>query len=231
MAGLFNTIGEGIEEEEEERQNSLFPNNSSEEERTDLRELLPQIKEQPSTPQDNSDLRKSEAGVLLNKAEVASKIRNPDTRDLREGLIPSGGVVPEEGTGLTDLRTLSTRQDPIISYDENIPSDILEAGIPTAEPMHKGVNIANFLFGDEMGVLGFKLDSEGLDWEWENAKQQWSEAPLWLNLLAVTSLAGTIAFPIGRAALTAAKAGGKAGLLAKGASRADEIAKYTDMGS
>ena len=39
-------------------------------------------------------------------------------------------------------------------------------------------DVANFLFGDEMGAIGVKLDQEHASWSLENAIQQWSEHPL-----------------------------------------------------
>jgi len=48
-------------------------------------------------------------------------------------------------------------------------------------PKAKGIKIrdvANFLFGDEMGAIGIKLDNDHISWSMANAQKQWSDHPL-----------------------------------------------------
>lgn len=52
-------------------------------------------------------------------------------------------------------------------------------------------DVANFLFGDEMGAIGIKIDKGQASWSMENAMQQWSEHPLRTSLaLASWALPG-----------------------------------------
>jgi hypothetical protein len=92
--------------------------------------------------------------------------------------------------------------------------------------------VVNFLFGGEMAVIGMQYDNSGFIWDWEVAKQQWSEEPLWVNLLNTTSLVGSMLFPAARAAHASAKFGKAATLLnrSKGISHSQEVDKFRKLG-
>lgn len=72
---------------------------------------------------------------------------------------------------------------------------------PEQEPAYIR-NTANFLFGDEMAILGVKWDKEGLTWKTETAIDQWVEHPL----LSTVALAG-VALPFVGAIKKSAKVG------------------------
>jgi len=92
-------------------------------------------------------------------------------------------------------------------------------------------DIVNFLVGDEMAIVGAKLDNNGLAWDWEIARKQWAEEPVWVNLLATASLVGTIAFPAMKAVQTSVKFGRAGSMLGKFGPRAEEIMKWKKLGA
>ncbi|MCI0560952.1 MAG: hypothetical protein MN733_20900, partial [Nitrososphaera sp.] len=75
----------------------------------------------------------------------------------------------------------------------------------------------NFLFGDEMAIMGIKWDKDGLTWKAETAEEMWSDHPI----MSTVALAG-IAFPFVGALRKSAKVGKLAVAGAKLASGADE---------
>ena len=115
-----------------------------------------------------------------------------------------------------------------------INDDIRMVQVPGTETSSEftGKDVVNFLFGGEMGIIGMKLDNAGFMWDWDVAKQQWSEEPLWVNLLNTVSLLGTMAFPIAKAAHTSIKFGKGATLLKRtgGISQTDELKRFQKMG-
>lgn len=78
--------------------------------------------------------------------------------------------------------------------------------------------VVNFLFGDEMGVMGMKWDKQGFTWAIDNMIDQWSEHPV-LSTFATVGLVAQVAFPAYGALSKStkvgklAKAGHKASLL------------------
>lgn len=127
-----------------------------------------------------------------------------------------------------------TYLEPTIVPDEFSSVTIPNAGEEVKAEQEQGldVSVVDFLFGGEMAVTGFKYDSAGLHHDWDIAKQQWSEEPLWLNLLHTTSLVGSMLFPAARAAWAFGKVGKGASLLkrAAGISKLDEIDKFKAIG-
>lgn len=113
-------------------------------------------------------------------------------RNLRGGLLfsksalESPKVDPDE-TELTDSELV-----PEASYAMEIPG----AELPT-EDNPEGWHIrdgVNFLFGEDMAILGLKWDEDGVNWAIENALDQWSEHPV-MSSVAAAGLAASIAFP------------------------------------
>jgi len=94
-----------------------------------------------------------------------------------------------------------------------------------------GVKTLDFLFGTEAAVIGITHDTEGWSWTVDNMKQQWSEQPLWVNLLGTASIAGTMLFPATRALSMSAKFGKIATKTGKFGGEAAEISKWKEMGS
>ncbi|KKK49616.1 hypothetical protein LCGC14_3133270, partial [marine sediment metagenome] len=88
----------------------------------------------------------------------------------------------------------------------------------------------DFLFGAEAAVIGIAHDSEGWSWNVENLKQQWSEQPLWLNALSMTSLIGTMILPASLAARSSLKFGSLATKMGRYGDEAVEIANWKSKG-
>ncbi len=109
------------------------------------------------------------------------------------------------------------------------PMEFRMAMSPTTNHI-SGSDVVNFLFGDEMGVLGMKMDNEGFHWEWEIAKDQWANEPLWVNLLATTSLVGSSLFPAAKAAHSSYKYGRIASKLGGVNKRREELTKFKELG-
>ena len=102
--------------------------------------------------------------------------------------------------------------------------------VPKPDPEFGISDITNFIFGDEMAIIGFKHDQDGFGWDWEVARRQWAEEPMWINLLATASLVGTVAFPAVRAVTTSVKFGRVGSLLGKFGDRALEVDKFKNLG-
>lgn len=66
--------------------------------------------------------------------------------------------------------------------------------------------VVNFLFGDEMGILGMKWDKEGFSFAYDNMVDQWAEHPV-MSTFAAAGLIAQIAFPVYGAVSKSAKVG------------------------
>jgi len=94
--------------------------------------------------------------------------------------------------------------DPAAMYSMAIPG----AEAPT-EDNPEGWNIkdgVNFLFGDDLAILGLKWDQDGLNWAIENSLDQWSEHPI-MSSIAAAGMIASIAFPVVGAVRKSAKVG------------------------
>jgi hypothetical protein len=169
--------------------------------------------------------------AMVRKAQRASVIRG---RGEMETPPPMGLLGPPVEYGADGFRKTDTSiPHPSISEPDD-PSVERLATNPTYETKEEEGfhvrDVAKFLAGPEMAVLGMKWDKDGFDWEVANAKQQWSEQPLWLNLAATSSLFGTAAFPIAKAAYNTAKFGKVGEALGLFGHEADEAARWKKMG-
>ncbi len=171
--------------------------------------------------------RKQKAKGKLNVQDRAKKglIRETPPIDVnKRSLI--GGVPQEKQFDLTKLDIKSKVPALTLKGPE------IDAVTGPVKPPKEGwgMKTLDFLFGTEAAVLGIAHDSEGWSWSVENMKQQWSEQPLWVNLLGTASLVGTIAFPAVRALSMSAKFGKIATKTGKYGSQTDEIRKWKEMG-
>jgi len=210
MAGLLATSGYGLEDEEEVDQ----------EEVTGPRD--PVAKTQSQMQADPSAVPK-----MRQKTESALKSRGLfDTEEQTSsyGLIDRDDDSPTRGYGFEDVPD-ARPTDPTVERLVLPPTEedeLQEAGFGVRD-------VTNFLFKDTMGVMGAKWDREGFSWDLENAKQQWSEQPMWLNLLATTDLFGTAVFPLGKAAHLSAKYGKVGEALGTVGSHVDELQRWKSM--
>ena len=177
-----------------------------------------------------ADISSSTVPRMRAKTESALRVRGIfDTGDTVTSTPPVEGGRPKLGLVTSDFNVDElydpTTQDPMVEAltlpPETTPV-LEEAGFGPRD-------VVNFLFKDTMGVVGAKWDQEGFNWEWENAKQQWSEQPMWLNLLATTDLFGTAIFPLGKAAHLTTKVGRVAEALGTVGSHADELNRWKAM--
>lgn len=90
-------------------------------------------------------------------------------------------------------------------------------------------SVVDFMFGGEMALLGMQYDNGAITQDWDIAKKQWAEAPVWENVLNVISI-GTYAFPPARAAYLSTKIGKVGRLLGTVPSKADDIARLKAVG-
>jgi hypothetical protein len=90
-------------------------------------------------------------------------------------------------------------------------------------------SVVDFMFGGEMALLGMQYDNGAITHDWDVAKKQWSEAPVWENVLNVISL-GSYAFPPARAAYLSAKFGKVGRVLGNLPSKADDVERLKAVG-
>jgi len=196
------------EKEEEEEKRSVYP-------RTERKELLPP--------------REIEAKRLINRTEKAKEIKRAkrtfeekEPKYFQKDSERKKMYTPAEVAGLPKIGN-SESEKPFKLYPQ--VQNTLAPG-----PDNLATDTVNFLFGGEMAVTGFKYDTSGLSWDIDNMKQQWSEAPLWVNILNVASLAGTMAFPAARAAYLTTRFGKVGSLLGRFGDDATELQKFKDIG-
>lgn len=79
----------------------------------------------------------------------------------------------------------------LLPVDPNVDADV-EVNPPASQ--HKVQDWVNFLFGTEMASVGIKWEADHFTWSIEQAKEQWSNEPLW-SLVGLGSLAATAIFP------------------------------------
>lgn len=101
---------------------------------------------------------------------------------------------------------------------------------PISHTTKSAVDFANFVVGGEMSAIGMSLDAEGVNWSLEALKHQWSETPLWSNLLNSASLVGTVVFPMAAAARATYKFGKLGKMLGNIPSDVEEIAHFKQLG-
>lgn len=147
-------------------------------------------------------------GLLTGRRSVAlsphtQQVTSPEAATPGVQEVETGGLMARSaaakavrGIGLTDPAGEDVAKSPTRIQ---LPSALEAAG--TINDTTIGLrDITNFLVGGEMAVVGARWDQDGFSWNMENAQKQWSEAPLWSNLLDTVSLVGTAVFPLFRAA-------------------------------
>lgn len=107
---------------------------------------------------------------LIEQMVIANPLRGPTVLDKQT----RGGTMASEFAERESTRTAQAYQAIQSTMNESSLLDYVA-------PPSKGIKIrdvANFLFGDEMGAIGIKLDNKHISWSMENAKKQWSDHPL-----------------------------------------------------
>lgn len=193
--------------------------------------------------------RTHEAGGLLERQKIAkeaqsrtSGITYPDQlgQPKKAGILDnpytfSGNLNPGTNERIPSIRTPHIADNPF-QMDVPAPDPVFVPAeaelLEVPGDKRLDVSVVDFLFGGEMAVAGMKYDNAGIHWNMDIAKQQWSEQPVWLNLLNTTSLVGTMLFPAARAAWAMGKFG-KGATIAKrlgGLTHADEVSKFRKLG-
>lgn len=215
--GLLDKKTEDTQQTSPFESSSLFETNRS--------NLFGDIGE-PLTPQPTEEQQRTEeAKGLLGEAEKVREIRGQEPTK-----------APLEAPSLFPKRFFETSlPNPTVPQPTQNPYNLDIDTVTVPGSQEKGIHpydVVNFLFGGEMAILGMKYDNSGFLWDWEVAKQQWSEEPLWVNLLNTTSLVGTLAFPIARAGWASTKFGKIATTLlrGKGITKAMELEKFKALG-
>ena len=113
---------------------------------------------------------------------------------------------------LTQVAKTDPDETPFTTEDLN-PANSYALTIPGAEkPIEEGGepwgvrDTVNFLFGEDMAILGVKWDEEGLNFSIENAMEQWSEHPI-MSTLSLAGLVASTVFPAIGAVRKSAKIG------------------------
>jgi hypothetical protein len=132
------------------------------------------------------------------EVDKAGLIRGELSRGLRPDLLTTPRVDPD----FTDL-----------DFDDLDPAEVSSltlqgADLPTEEMPEGSMlqNGVNFLFGEDMAILGMKWDEKGFDMSLENMMQQWAEHPVMSSITLGMNLA-TLVFP----AIGAVRKGAKLG--------------------
>ena len=169
---------------------------------------------------------KAQRALLFRNADEAKEETPAVEQPKSKGIFVDKSETVESSTG-----TLFKASNFDHIYDDTPSNPFIEnlSTVPD-DGQHFTRDAVNFLMGPEMGVVGMKWDTQGFSWEWENAKKQWSEQPMWLNLLATTSLFGTAAYPIAKAAYMTTKVGRVGEARGLTGSPVDEMAKWKRMG-
>ncbi len=187
-----------------------------------------------------------EASILLRRKQQTRKIRGksssytaPSTKAKGSS---SSSFALSSGRGSFASSTKGLSALPAFASTKTLEESAVTTDVQPPE-QGWGMKTLDFLFGAEAAILGIAHDSDGFSWNMENARQQWSEHPLWSNLLSLTSLVGTMVVPAGLAVKSSMKFGmlaSKVGALALEAKEIEtwqkagmiglNIKKYNDLG-
>jgi hypothetical protein len=152
--------------------------------------------------------------TLTREVEKAERVRDRRTRQ-------AGGLLE---TPVLESEGVLAPQDPLYS-----PLLDTDAGAMTTLPATKSIpdetgavpvirNTVNFLFGEDMAILGVKWDEEGFRYGADIMKHQWSESPV-MSSIAAAGLAASVVFPIAGAVRKSARIGS----IAKASARRGEF--------
>ena len=180
----------------------------------------PGILEDPNAQPQTDPNAQQQPPVAEAPVPPPAAIGNPPSTKPTAGIIPS---VPQR----------QKKKSPFAMPDEDL-SDLGMATLPAIRPVDPGTNkvvdFANFVVGGEMSAVGMSLDAQGVHWSLDALKNQWSETPLWMNLLNSASLIGTVVFPLAAAANATYKFGKLGQALGRIPDEAEEILKFKSLG-
>ncbi len=169
--------------------------------------------------------REVESRGLIRKSRVAQGVRGRSLVD-KPYTDPD---LDDFGTEYSDPDLLPLPTNEPLYRDPDV-DEVTGSLVQPEDEQGWGMSTLDFLFGSEAAVIGIAHDADSWSWNMENMKQQWSEAPLWSNLLSSASLIGTIMVPAGLAVKGSMKAGMLAGKTGRAAFEAAEIAKWKELG-
>ena len=168
--------------------------------------------------------KKAESRSLLYKSKLARSTR---------GLLPVREDDDEEDYQYVDndpyKYELPTPSNEFHYRDPEL-DEITGELTPPEDDQGWGMKTVDFLFGSEMAVVGIAHDADSWSWNKENMMQQWSEQPLWSNLLSTASIIGTILWPATAAVKASMKTGMLAGKAGRAAFEASELTRWKELG-
>jgi hypothetical protein len=139
-------------------------------------------------------------GLLPQTPIDIGSLVEPGIGDHKTPLLPStsGGSVGSEGE-LSEVHSLARDIKEDLSGDRFSITPEMNAVTAPGPKASLDESVVDFLFGGEMSIVGLQYDNGALTHDWDIAKKQWSEAPVWENVLNVISL-GSYALPLAQAA-------------------------------
>ncbi len=179
--------------------------------------------------------RKRESRGLLRKTKRSQRIRGriTDGEETYNQKLPENDYSTSASPSLLGADAYSVDYNPPANeskYRDPAIGDVTGDLVQPEDEMGWGMKTMDFLFGAEAAIIGIAHDADSWSWNMENMKQQWSEAPLWSNLLSSASLIGTIVVPAGLAVKGSMKAGMLAGKAGRAAFETAEVAKWGQLG-
>src|SRR3990172_6254273 len=132
---------------------------------------------QPSTALDIESSALERTGVKVKDA-IDQKVTADSARDIytSETLQAEFGG----GPGIGSIINKPDKDDPDYMAFAELQKDWDTAARfkASGDPVTSLRNVSNFLFSDEMGLLGMKWDEEGFSWAWDNFTDQITEHPI-----------------------------------------------------
>lgn len=181
---------------------------------------------------------KSDARLLTNTAQQRKPRFDPEVSRTESEASdpPSSELAPARIKKYKPgvLTSTSDLSDSINNALKPRPNALNMVTMPSIKPVSpetkRVVDFTNFVVGGEMSAVGMSLDAQGLHWSLDALKHQWSETPLWHNLLNSASLIGTVVFPAAAAASATYKFGKLGKALGNLPSDVEEIVHFKNLG-
>lgn len=134
------------------------------------------------------------------KADAARDIYTERQREIEFG----------QGPGIADLINLPDKSDPnyLAFVDAQKDWSVAFPEEDTGDPVETVRNVTNFLFSDEMGLLGMKWDEDGFKFGWEHFQNQIVEHPISTSVTLASYMV-----PIAAAWMKGSRLAARAGVL------------------
>lgn len=174
--------------------------------------LLPGVPNKPLTSMPKPDAEtlnytRLRVNDVMDYAEKADQVRDIYTQSRRDA--EAGG-----GLGIDETINLPDRSDPTYAaIASQKDRSLVGPEQDTGDPVKTLRSVANFLFSDEMGLLGMKWDQDGFSFGWDHFKNQIVEHPI-----STAFTVGSYMIPIGAAWMKGSRLAHRASVLMQAAS-------------